>query len=177
MNASPKLTFKQQRFVEEYQVDGNGSQAVLRAGYKTNYPAEMAYGLLRNTKVKHALQDAQIARRERLQMRLDSTVKQYIELKDRALEACDYQTSLRALNQLARHLKIFEHYHAAPLLEAIEKNPDNLEELVDQFLWLHTSLGNWLYVLRALELKLRLAGEEKGELYYEKMLISLELAS
>ena len=42
MNASPKLTFKQQRFVEEYQVDGNGSQAVLRAGYKTNYPAEMA---------------------------------------------------------------------------------------------------------------------------------------
>ena len=29
MNASPNLTFKQQRFVEEYQVDGNGSQAVL----------------------------------------------------------------------------------------------------------------------------------------------------
>ena len=24
MNASPNLTFKQQRFVEEYQVDGNG---------------------------------------------------------------------------------------------------------------------------------------------------------
>ena len=44
MNASPNLTFKQQRFVEEYQVDGNGSQAVLRAGYKTKHPAEMAYG-------------------------------------------------------------------------------------------------------------------------------------
>ena len=26
MNASPNLTFKQQRFAEEYQVDGNGSQ-------------------------------------------------------------------------------------------------------------------------------------------------------
>jgi len=24
MNASPNLTFKQQRFIEEYQVDGNG---------------------------------------------------------------------------------------------------------------------------------------------------------
>ena len=28
-----------------------------------------------------------------------------------------------------------EHYHAAPLLEALEKNPDNLEDLVDHFLW------------------------------------------
>ena len=177
MNASPNLTFKQQRFIEEYQVDGNGSQAVLRAGYQTKHPAEMAYGLLRNTKVKHSLQDAQNARRERLQMRVDSTVKQYIELKDKALEACDYQTSLRALNQLVKHLRIFEHYHATPLLEALEKDLGNLEELVDQFLWINTSLGNWSYVLRALELKAKLAGREKGEWDYEEMLNSLGLAS
>ena len=149
MNASPNLTFKQQRFIEEYQIDGNGSQAVLRAGYQTKHPAEMAYGLLRNTKVKHTLQDAQNARSERLQMRVDSTVKQYIELKKRALEACDYQTALRALNQLVKHLKIFEHYQAPTLLEAIEKNLEDLEELVDQFLWINTSLGNWLCILRA----------------------------
>ena len=61
MNASPNLTFKQPRFVEEYQLDGNGTQAVLRAGYKTKHPAEMAYGLLRNNKIKHTLQDAQNA--------------------------------------------------------------------------------------------------------------------
>ena len=72
---------------------------------------------------------------------------------------------------------IFEHYHAAPLLEAVEKNPDDLEELVDQFLWINTSLGNWLYVLRALEMKVKLAGKEKEELNYEEMLGSLELAS
>ena len=133
MNASPNLTFKQQRFIEEYRVDGNDSQAVLRAGYKTKHPAEMAYGLLRNTKVKHTLQDAQNARSERLQMRVDSTFQQYIELKEKALEACDYQTSLMALNQLVKYLKIFEHYHAKPLLEGIEQNPDDLEVLVDQF--------------------------------------------
>ena len=173
MNAFPNLTFKQQRFVEEYQVDGNGSQAVLRAGYKTKHPAEMAYGLLRNNKIKHILQDAQNARRQHLQMRVDSTVKQYIELKDKALEACDYQTSLRALNQLVKHLKIFEHHHASPLLEASEKNPEDLEELVDQFLWINTSLGNWSYVPRALEMKVKLTGKEKGELNYEEMLSSL----
>ena len=71
MNASPNLTHKQQRFVEEYHVDSNGSEAVLRAGYKTKHPAEMLYGLLRNNKVKHTLQDAQNARSERLQMRVD----------------------------------------------------------------------------------------------------------
>ena len=177
MNTSPNLTFKQQRFVEEYQVDGNGTQAVLRAGYQTKHPAEMAYGLLRNTKVKHTLQDAQNARSQRLQMQVDSTVKQYIDLKDRALEACDYQTSLRALNQLAKHLKIFEHYHATPLLDATEQDTDNLEELVDQFLWINTSLGNWSYVLRALELKVKLAGEEAGEWDFEEMLNSLKVAA
>ena len=104
-------------------------------------------------------------------------VLQYIDPKERALSACDYQTSLRALNQLVKHLKIFEHYHATPLLEAIEKDPDNLEELVDQFLWINTSLGNWSYVLRALELKVKLAGKEKGELNYEELLNSLELAA
>ncbi|MEC8595578.1 MAG: hypothetical protein VXY74_12340 [SAR324 cluster bacterium] len=98
-------------------------------------------------------------------------------MKDRALEDCDYQTSLRALNQLVKHLKIFEHYNASPLLEAIEKNPEDLEVLVDQFLWINTSLGNWSYVLRALELKVKLAGKEKRELNYEEMLGSLELAS
>ena len=81
------------------------------------------------------------------------------------------------MNQLAKHLEIFEHYHAAPLLEAIEKNPDDLEELVDQFQWINTSLGNWSYVLRALELKVKLAGKEKKDLNYEEMLNFLELAS
>ena len=63
------------------------------------------------------------------------------------------------------------------MLEAIEKNPDDLEKLVDQFLWTNTSLGNWSYVLRALELKVKLAREEKREWDYEKMLNSLEFAA
>ena len=56
----------------------------------------------------------------------------------------------------------------------VDKNLESaLEELVDQFLWINTSLSNWLYVLRALELKVKLAGKEKGELNYEEMLSSL----
>ena len=62
-------------------------------------------------------------------------------------------------------------------MEGIEKNPEDLEVLVKQFLWINTSMGNWSYVLRALELKVKLAREEKRELDYEKMLNSLELAA
>ena len=104
-------------------------------------------------------------------------MKQNIELTDKALVAFDYQTSLKTPNQLTKHLKIFEHYHATLLLDAIEQDPDNLEKLVDQFLWINTSLDNWSYVLRALELKVKLTGEKKEEWDYEEMLNSLELVA
>ena len=91
------------------------------------------------------------------------------------LKAYDYQTPLNLLNQLVKHLRIIGHHHATPLSELIEKVLEDFEELVDQFLCIKTSLGNWSYVLRALELKVKLAGKEKGELNYEEMLSSLEL--
>ena len=92
------------------------------------------------------------------------TVKRFkILLEGNNLPACD--------------LKIFEHYHASPLLEAIEKNPEDLEVLVKQFLWINTSIGNWSYVLRTLELKMKLTREEKGEWDYEKILNTLKLTA
>ncbi len=52
----------------------------------------------------------------------------------------------------------------------------NWLNLVDNDL-VNTSLGNWSYALRALELKVKLAGTGKGELNYEEMLNSLELVA
>ena len=52
----------------------------------------------------------------------------------------------------------------------------NWLNLVDNDL-VNTSLGNWSYVLRALEIKVKLAGKEKGELNYEEMLNSLGLVA
>ena len=81
-----------------------------------------------------------------------------------------FKVLLKGNNLPAFDLKIFKHYRAAPLRESMEKNLEDLEELVDQFLWINTSLGNWSYVLRALELRMKRAGEEKEDLNYEKML-------
>ena len=46
----------------------------------------------------------------------------------------------------------------------------NLRGLLHQ---INTSLGIWSYVLRALELKVKLAGEKKEEWDYEEILNSL----
>ena len=51
----------------------------------------------------------------------------------------------------------------------------NWLNLVDNDL-VNTSLGNWSYVLRALELKVKLAGKEKEGWDYGEMLNSLESA-
>ena len=58
----------------------------------------------------------------------------------------------------------------------IEKDQDSLEDLVHQLLQMNTALDNWSYVLRAFELKVKLAGKEKREWDYEEILNYLELA-
>ena len=177
MHQAKNLTWKQERFVSEYLLSRNAAEALRKSGYQTRYPSEIGYGLKRHPKVRSALIEAQEARARRLEIQADLVASKYVELMERALEAKDFETALQALNQLCQRLRIFERHQALPLLEIMEQDPDNLEELVDQFLWINTSLGNWSYVLRALELKVKLAGKEKGELNYEEMLNSLELVA
>ena len=52
-----KLTPKQQRFVEEYCVDFNGTQAAIRAGYSKNTATEQASRLLRNVNIQAAIKE------------------------------------------------------------------------------------------------------------------------
>ena len=121
-----------------------------------------------------------IASHNRHKASLKKFVKWYLKFKlinPMVVTVKGFKILLEGNNLPVFALKIFEHYHASPLLEAIEKNPEDLEVLVKQFLWINTSMGNWSYVLRALELKVKLAGKEKGDLNYEEMLNSLELAS
>jgi len=49
------LTAKQQRFVEEYLVDLNATQAAIRAGYRVKDADKIGTKLLRNTRIKAAI--------------------------------------------------------------------------------------------------------------------------
>jgi phage terminase small subunit len=54
-HGTAKLTPKQQRFVEEYLIDMNGTQAAIRAGYSERTACEQASRLLANVKIQEAV--------------------------------------------------------------------------------------------------------------------------
>jgi len=56
------LTPKQQRFVDEYLIDLNATQAAIRAGYSAKAAHVQAANLLRNPKVKNIINHAQQAK-------------------------------------------------------------------------------------------------------------------
>lgn len=65
------LTPKQQRFVEEYLVDLNATQAAIRAGYSPKTAEQQGSRLLGNVKVAGAIEVAQALRSERTQVDAD----------------------------------------------------------------------------------------------------------
>lgn len=73
------LTPKQARFVDEYVVDLNGTQAAIRAGYAEKSASVEAARLLANAKVGEAVGAALKARSERTQINADWVLKRLVE--------------------------------------------------------------------------------------------------
>lgn len=62
------LRGKQQRFVDEYLIDRNATQAAIRAGYSARTAEQMGYQLLQKTSVKEAIAkgEAELAERNKI---------------------------------------------------------------------------------------------------------------
>ena len=93
-----KLTAKQIRFVDEYLVDFNGTQAAIRAGYSEKTAAATAARLLRNVNIQN-----EISRRQKdLQKRTEVTQERVVmELARVAFaDATDFvQVETRIINR------------------------------------------------------------------------------
>lgn len=76
------LTEKQRRFVEEYLIDLNATQAAIRSGYSERTANEQGARLLANVSVQEAVRAAQKARSERTGITADRVLS---ELADMAL--------------------------------------------------------------------------------------------
>src|SRR5208282_2578914 len=74
------LTLKQARFLEEYLVDLNGKAAAIRAGYSPKSAEVQASQLLRNSKIRVALEDAMQARSKRTEVTADRIVAEYARI-------------------------------------------------------------------------------------------------
>jgi len=70
------LTDKQQRFVEEYPVDLNATQAAIRAGYSKKTAAEIGCENLIKPKIAEAIAEARKAQADRTEITADMVLKE-----------------------------------------------------------------------------------------------------
>lgn len=71
-----KLNAKRQRFVEEYLVDLNATQAAIRAGYSKKTAYRQGADLLKNPQIAEAITKANKDRSERTKITADSVIEQ-----------------------------------------------------------------------------------------------------
>ncbi len=76
LKLSDSLTPKQQRFVEEYLIDLNATQAAIRAGYSEKTARSAGSRLLTNVNIKPVIQAAMDARAKRLEISADNVLKE-----------------------------------------------------------------------------------------------------
>ncbi len=95
------LTPRQERFVAEYLVDLNATQAAIRAGYSEATAHAQGSRLLKNAEVAEAIREAQAARSARVEVRADEIL---LELKRIALadlgEAFDDNGNLKPMKDI-----------------------------------------------------------------------------
>lgn len=76
----PALTPKQQRFVDEYLVDLNATQAAIRAGYSAKTAKSAASRLLTNVNVVAHLQQKNQKRTEKLELSAERVLREVMRL-------------------------------------------------------------------------------------------------
>ena len=81
-----RLTPKQQRFVEEYLVDLNSTQAAVRAGYSEKTANKIGPELLGKTSILHAIEEAKARRSKRTEITADYVLGNLVEVAERCMQ-------------------------------------------------------------------------------------------
>ena len=101
------LTARQERFVAEYVICLNASQAALKAGYSENGAEVTGCKLLKNPKVAAAIAAKQAAVAERLELTAEGVLSDLADLQAKATEAGNFSAAIRAAELRGKHLGIF----------------------------------------------------------------------
>jgi phage terminase small subunit len=101
------MTPKQRRFVEEYGTDLNATQAAIRAGYSARTANEQGARLLANANIATAIQVAQRARSERLQISQDDVLRGLHREATLTGDGASHAARVSAWTQIGKHLGMF----------------------------------------------------------------------
>lgn len=103
------LTPQQRRFCEEYigPCNYNGSEAVVKAGYKCKYPNRQAYQLLRNPGVRTCIDQLTLQRADQSLIKPEYVIRKVIKTIEKAENENNHNAVLRGCELMARHLGMF----------------------------------------------------------------------
>lgn len=106
-----QFTAKEERFIDEYLVDGNGTRAAIAAGYS----AKTANGSAKDV-LKRPLVRAELNRRKRLlatklELTAEKVLTDIARVAGKAEKARQYNASIRGHQLLGQHLKLFTEKH------------------------------------------------------------------
>lgn len=101
------LTPKQQRFVEEYLIDLNATQAAIRAGYSEKTAEVQGPRLLGNVRVAAEIAKGKSERTERVQVTQDYVIQRLIIEAEREGEGASHSARVSAAGLLGKHLAMF----------------------------------------------------------------------
>ncbi|MBF8733094.1 terminase small subunit [Pseudomonas guariconensis] len=94
------LTAKQQRFVVEYLVDLNATQAAIRAGYAKKGAKDQAYQLMQRPEIAAAIKSAMEARNKRTKVDADYVLQRLVEIDQLdVIDILEDDLSLKPLKQ------------------------------------------------------------------------------
>lgn len=103
-----KLTPKQRRFVEEYLIDLNATQAAIRAGYSEKTARSVAAENLTKPDIANAIAKAQNARIERTEINADYVLKRLVEIDQ--MDALDILHEDGTLKPVSQWPKVWRQY-------------------------------------------------------------------
>lgn len=108
MSHQRPLTDKQKRFVAEYLVDLNATQAAIRAGYSARNADKIGPELLGKTRVAEAIQAAQQERAARCELTQDLVLKKLQEEAEFKGDGSSHSARVSAWRLLGQHLGMWK---------------------------------------------------------------------
>lgn len=107
MDITSSLTTRRARFIEEYLLDGNGTQAAIRAGYGTAGARVTAHRLLTNAAISSAIETRQRADAQRLGVERQDVLKGLLEAVNMAREQTNPAAMVAALREIGKLMGLY----------------------------------------------------------------------
>jgi len=128
-----KLTARQARFVDEYLVDLNATQAAIRAGYSARTANRTGSENLTKPDVAAAVQAALVRRSERTQITADKVLADIERIKQDAMQEAgggmvNHAAALKACELQGRHLKMFVDKVEVEMVDALSERLQRARE-------------------------------------------------